>query len=76
MFDGSIQRRRGHQPKRCYEAGPFMRRDVAAWMVFDTRTGRLVAKPLHMNAALMLAHTLNVADLTEPMTDYGAARKG
>jgi hypothetical protein len=53
-----------------------MRRDVAAWMVFDTRTGRLVAKPLHMNAALMLAHTLNVADLTEPMTDYGAARKG
>jgi hypothetical protein len=40
-------------------------------MVYDERVGRLVVLPLHEQEARTLAHTLNVADLSIPVVDYG-----
>ena len=64
------KRPRSHHRKPRYEAGPFKPRDDDAWMVYDARQGRLVAIPLNMDRACILAHTLNVADLAAPVTDF------
>lgn len=66
-----VERNSGRPHKLRYIALPFMRREVACWMVCEAYTGRLVVKPLHMCAAITLAHTLNVADLAEPVRYYG-----
>jgi hypothetical protein len=66
-----LKRSRGRPRKPRYEAMPSRLHDDRAWMLFDARTERLIAMPLHKNAAETLAHTLNVADLSEPVIDYG-----
>lgn len=67
------KRRRLRKPR--YEAVLYWPRDDRAWMVCDTRQGSLVAARLHRNTAERLAHTLNVADLTEPLIDYSITSK-
>jgi hypothetical protein len=65
---------RGRQRKPRYEAAPFKGRGERAWMVYDGRVGRLVAMSLHQHEACTLAHTLNVAHLAAPVTDFGGNR--
>ena len=69
-----FNRRRGRPRKPRYEAMPFMLMNDAAWMIYDARTGRMVAKPLHMRVARTLAYTMNVADLTMPVKTFGDER--
>jgi hypothetical protein len=64
-----LQRTRQRKPR--YEASPFKRSGGRAWMVYDERVGRLVVLPLYEQEARTLARTLNVADLSVPITDYG-----
>jgi hypothetical protein len=40
-------------------------------MLYDSRAERLIIMPLRRCAAETLAHTLNVADLSAPVIDYG-----
>jgi hypothetical protein len=69
-----LKRTRGRPRKSRYEAMPFMLRNDAAWMIYDARTGRMVAKPLHMRVARTLAHTLNLADLSALPKTFGDER--
>jgi hypothetical protein len=69
-----LKQARGRQRKPRYEAAPFKRSGARAWMVYDDRVGRLVAFPLHQHEAYTLAHTLNVADLGAPVTDFSGDR--
>jgi hypothetical protein len=64
-----IKRRHPRKPR--YQASLFKGSGGRAWMVYDERVGRLVVLPLHEQEARTLAHTLNVADLSIPVVDYG-----
>jgi len=68
------ERDRANPPEPRYRAMPFKRNDDNAWMLCDTVEGRIVMIPIHKNAAQQLAHTLNVAELSEPLTDDGSGR--
>ncbi len=57
--------------KPSYVVTAFMWRHEAAWMIYESRTGRLVAKLSDRDTAYTLAHTMNVADLAVPVRDYG-----
>jgi hypothetical protein len=66
-----MRKSRGRPRKPRYEAMPSRLDDDRAWMLYDARTERLIAMPLNRHAAETLAHTLNVADLSAPVIDYG-----
>jgi hypothetical protein len=69
-----VKRTPPDQPRKRYEAAPFKLHDDYAWMIYDARSGRLVATRLHMNVAYTLAHTLNVADLSAPTRNFSRER--
>ena len=47
-------------------------RDRSTWSIEDTQDGRVVAVYLNERAALSMTHTLNVADLSSSIIEFGA----
>ena len=70
-FLAMLKRSRGRARKPRYEALPSRLHDDRSWMLYDSRAERLIVMPLRRCAAETLAHTLNVADLSAPVIDYG-----
>ena len=55
-----------------YRVKKFTVKDRDTWSVEDTRGGRIVAVYLNESAALSLAHSLNVADLSSSVVAFDA----